>query len=124
MGALGKQHAHHGRGVDATGCGAIWGRMDSRGTEASGALCRHRGFVGVSGALRSTKTQQRQFARARDLRAATAVHAIAPVSYHRQRVRSLRASPGGRAGSVQCRTGEGACAERVRTRKRTRGVER
>jgi len=43
MGALGMQHARRGRGADATGCGAIWGLADSRNTEASGALRRHRG---------------------------------------------------------------------------------
>ena len=43
MGSLGMQHARRGRGADATGYGAIWGRADSRNTEASGALRRHRG---------------------------------------------------------------------------------
>jgi hypothetical protein len=54
-----------------------------------------RGFVSVNGALRSTKTQQRQFMRARVLRAVASIHAAALASYHRQQVRSLRASPGG-----------------------------
>ena len=53
-----------------------------------------RRFVGVSGALHSMKTQQRQFTRAGNLRAALSVLAAAPASYHRQRVRSLRASLG------------------------------
>ena len=59
-------------------------------------------FVDVSGALRLTKTQQQQFPRTRDLRAAVAVHA-ALVSYHHQRIRSLRAS-WGRADNVRCAT--------------------
>ena len=83
-----------GRTRQATG--AMWGRADLHNTKSSGLFVdiAGRGFVGVSGALRSTKTQQWQFARARDLRAAAAVHAAAPVSYHRQWVRSLRVSRG------------------------------
>jgi hypothetical protein len=42
-GALGMSHSHRGRGADATSRGAIWGHADSRDTEASGALRRHRG---------------------------------------------------------------------------------
>jgi len=78
----------------------LWGRSEGVRTRTAQRLAglfvgiASRGFVGVSGALRSTKTQQWQFAWARNLRAATTVHAAAPASYHRQWVRSLRASSG------------------------------
>jgi hypothetical protein len=80
-----------GRGARVGGHGVLW----PWGLFVGIVGIAGRGFVSVSGDLRSTKMQQRQFAWGRNLRAVALVHAVAPASYHRQRVLSLRASPGG-----------------------------